>query len=105
MPKFYSKILKIIQNSSLHWSISLSFSSFSYSGVCYNRLKLSVDGVIIGQKGLLLKKSVLLDIEQGCDQKRTEGNILHCMKKTRDKTRIGQWRLVEPWKQMQAKVK
>ena len=67
MPKFYSKILKIIQNSSLYWIISLSFSSFLYSGVCYNWLKLSVDGVIIGQKGLLLKRSVQLDIERGCD--------------------------------------
>ena len=28
--------------SSLHWSVSLSFCSFSYSGVYYNVLKLSV---------------------------------------------------------------
>ena len=32
--------------SSLHWSICLSFCSFSYYGVCYNQLKLSVNDVV-----------------------------------------------------------
>ena len=36
--------------SSLHWSISLSYCSFSYSGLCYEQLKLSIDDVIVAQK-------------------------------------------------------
>ena len=35
---------------SLHWSISLSFCSFLYNGVCYGGLKLSVYDVIVSQK-------------------------------------------------------
>ena len=31
--------------------ISLSFCSFSYNGICYNRLKLSVSDIIVSQKG------------------------------------------------------
>ena len=37
--------------SSLHWSISLLFCAFSYNGVCYLPLKLSVSDVIVSQKG------------------------------------------------------
>ena len=37
--------------SSLHWSFSLSFCSFSYNGVCKDILKLSVSDVIVSQKG------------------------------------------------------
>ena len=37
--------------SSLHWIISLSFCSFSYKGLCFVKLKLSVSDVIVSQKG------------------------------------------------------
>ena len=40
--------------SSLHWSISLLFCSFSYNGVCYDGLKLSVSDVIVSQKSLIV---------------------------------------------------
>ena len=36
--------------SSLHCNISLSFCSFLYNGVYFNRLKLSVNDVIVNQK-------------------------------------------------------
>ena len=38
-------------SSSLHWSSSLSFCSFSNSGVYYDVLKLSVSDVIVCKKG------------------------------------------------------
>ena len=34
----------------------------------------------------LLKMSVLLDIDQACNQKDTEGNTLHCTKRVQNKT-------------------
>ena len=37
--------------SSIHWVISLSFLSFSYNGVCFDKLKLSVSDIIVTQKG------------------------------------------------------
>ena len=37
--------------SNLHCNISDSFCSFSYSGVCFVQLKLSIDDIIIIQKG------------------------------------------------------
>ena len=35
---------------SLHWNISLSFCSFSYSGICWDVLNLSVSDIIAIQK-------------------------------------------------------
>ena len=40
-----------VQRSSLHLSISLSFCSFLYSGVCLDILKLSVSDITVSQKG------------------------------------------------------
>ena len=34
-----------------HWNISLSLCSFSYKGVCFDKLKLSVSDVIVSLKG------------------------------------------------------
>ena len=36
--------------SSLPWLISLSFCSFAYNGVYYDRFKLSISEVIVSQK-------------------------------------------------------
>ena len=38
------------KHNSLHWIIFFSFCSFSYSGVYYNILKLSVSDIIVCQK-------------------------------------------------------
>ena len=57
--KFYNRKRLIKRNcpfykigsfSSLHWSFFLSFYSFSYSGVCYDVLKVSVSDIIVSQK-------------------------------------------------------
>ena len=40
----------VSKNCSLHWIISLSFSSFWYNGVCYSWFKLSVNDIIVSQK-------------------------------------------------------
>ena len=45
------KIIPLPPLSSLHCSTSLSFCSFSYNGVCFDNLKLSVNDVIVNQKG------------------------------------------------------
>ena len=37
--------------------------------------------------------------ERACDYKRFEGNILHCTKRTQNKTKIVQWRLLYKKKQ------
>ena len=46
-PKHESSVGRV---SSLHYVVLLSFCSFSYSGVCFNRLELSIYDVIVGQK-------------------------------------------------------
>ena len=40
----------MLNTSSLHWNFSLSCCSFSYSGVYFEQLKLSVSDVIVNQK-------------------------------------------------------
>ena len=35
----------------------------------------------------------LIDIERVCDEKWTEGNIIHGTKRTQNKIKIAQWRL------------
>ena len=47
----YDQFQELAHNSSLHCSISLSNCLFSYNGVCYNILKLSIIDVIVSQKG------------------------------------------------------
>ena len=56
-----------MSNSSLHWNISLLSCLFSYNGVCFNGLKLSVDYVILNyyqHLKIYFKMSVRLDIER-----------------------------------------
>ena len=40
-----------VVQSSLHWTFPLSFCSFLYNGVYFDRLKLSVSDIIVSQKG------------------------------------------------------
>ena len=67
---------------SLHLSISLSFCSFLYNGVCWDVLKPSVSDVIVSQKSSNVDGKLQFF---GPDY----------MKKTKNKTRIGQWRLLK----------
>ena len=103
---------KLLKLSSLHCNTSLSFCLFSYSGLCFGKLKLSVSDVIVNQKRyngerklhflgwdyqrfkILIKMSACIDIDRACDLKRTEGNRLHCTKRAQNKTKIVQWRLL-----------
>ena len=47
-------------HSSLHWDISISVCSFSYNGVYYDQVKLSVSEIIVSQKGSNGDRKLLL---------------------------------------------
>ena len=81
-----------------HWSFFLSFCLFSYNGVCYDGLKLSVSDVIVGQKGSNGDRKLQFF---GWDNKWCKGNTLHCTKRIQNKTKIVQWRLLNPWRFLQ----
>ena len=79
---------KKIHLSSLHCIISLSFCSFSYNGVCYDKLKLSVDDIIVSQKGSNGDRK----LHGTLNEPREIHSILQ--KEYRIKTKIVQWRLL-----------